>query len=90
MNLAGAMVLVQYVDHQMSAHPHWHEGDLPEPPTRTAGDCWALGWLVFVDETWVQILHVTTTGQHGHFSDIHRGTVKAIYPLEPIGSIGGA
>jgi hypothetical protein len=75
------LVRVTFVDHAMSAHPHWHDGALPPPPTAAPCVCVAVGYLTFASDEWVQVLHVATTGQHGHYSDIARACVQAIEPL---------
>lgn len=75
------LVLVRFVDHAMSFHPHWHDGDAPEPPAKRGGDCLTSGWLSHVSDEWIQVVHVVTRGQHGHYSDIHRGSVKSVRDL---------
>ena len=72
------LVRVVFRDHSMSIHPHWHDNDLPDPPTGGEGVCVAVGYLVHRCKNWLQILHVTTTGQHGSYINIHRGTVDSV------------
>lgn len=88
---AGAMVLVKYIDHTMSDQPtaHWHDGDLPRPPKENGGVCWAMGWVVHKSANWLQLLHVSTKGQHGHYSELHIGSIKRVVVLEPVGIVEG-
>jgi hypothetical protein len=75
------LVRVVFKDHSMSMHPHWHDGDLPDPPARGEGVCVAVGYLVHSCKEWLQVLHVTTTGQHGSYINIHRATVDSVERL---------
>lgn len=75
------LVRVTFIDHAMSAHPHWHDGEIPPPPKTSPSKCIAVGYMTYMDEEWVQVLHVTTRGQHGHYCDIARACVLSIEPL---------
>jgi hypothetical protein len=75
------LVRVTFIDHAMSAHPHWHDGDLPPPPKTSPAVCVAVGWMTFADDDWLQVLHVTTKHQHGHYCDIARACVVSVEVL---------
>ena len=76
------LVRVTFVDHSMSAHPHWHDGELPPPPKTSPAVCLAVGYMTYADAEWVQVLHVTTRDQHGHYCDIARACVVSVESLE--------
>jgi hypothetical protein len=66
----------------MSAVSHWSVGDRPEPPKGTDMHlCLTVGWLVYTDKNWVQIVSTLADGAHAHLTEIPRGMVREIKAL---------
>lgn len=83
------MVSVRWTDASFSTDPHWCDGQQPEPPRRKSHNvCVTVGWLVHLDDDWVQLVATLTDGQHAHVTEIPRGMVSEIAVLEPVGKIG--
>jgi hypothetical protein len=79
------MVMVHWVDAAMSATAHWQDGDKPEPPKgRPMHECFTVGWLVYTDDEWIQVLGTSASGYHSHSADIPRGMVKSLVVLKPV------
>jgi hypothetical protein len=77
------MALVYWTDAGMSTAPHWNDGDKPEPPSRKIHNlCATIGWLVYSDDEWVQIVTTLTDGAHGHVTEIPRRMIHAIEVLK--------
>jgi hypothetical protein len=75
-------VLVRWVDASMSTTSHWTEGDRPPPPSGESSHiCKTVGWLVYSDKNWLQIVSTLADGAHAHLTEIPRGMVREIKAL---------
>lgn len=78
------VVLVRWVDAAMSAAPHWQESNVPKPPKgRALHLCHTVGWLVFSDDDWLQVVSTLTNGAHAHVTEIPAGMVREMKELLP-------
>lgn len=76
------MVLVTWVDAAFSTISHWQDGDRPEPPKKKGLHlCASLGFLVYQDDEWVQLVTTLTDGAHAHITEIPASMVKTISVL---------
>lgn len=82
------MVAVHWVDAAMSVSSHWQDGQQPPRPTKKGmHDCITVGWLVHMDDDWVQIVATLADGAHAHLTEIPTGMVRTIMQLEPVGEL---
>ena len=85
------MVLVTWVDAAFSTNPHWQDGDKPEPPKKKGLHlCATIGFLVYRDEHWLQIVTTLTDGAHAHTTEIPASMVKTISLLKTSGNLEGS
>ncbi len=76
-------VMVRWVDAAMSADPHWSDGARPPLPKAKAMHlCETVGWLVYADKEWLQVVATLAEGQHAHLTEIPRGMVRSITVLD--------
>jgi len=88
---AAPMVAVHWVDAAMSVASHWQEGQQPPRPTKKSmHDCITVGWLVHMDDDWVQIVATLADGAHAHLTEIPAGMIRQIYKLEASGELAVA
>ena len=79
------MALVYWTDAAFSTQPHWNDGDRPTRPSGKVHHlCATIGWLVYSDDSLVQIVTTLTDGAHGHVTEIPRGMIHAIEVLKAV------
>jgi hypothetical protein len=85
---AAPMVAVTWTDAAMSCEAHWQDGKRPKPPKKKAMHlCVTVGFLVHLDDQWVQLIATVTENAHAHLTEIPVGMVKQILTLEPTGEL---
>jgi hypothetical protein len=85
------MVIVTWVDAAFSTVSHWQDGDKPEPPKKKGLHlCATIGFLVYQDDNWVQLVTTFTDGAHAHVTEIPASMVKTISLLAPAGPFEGS
>ncbi len=83
-------VVIRWVDAAMSTAPHWADGSRPVAPKGVALHlCSTIGWLVHLDDDWVQVVTTLTKDAHAHVTEIPRGMVRSITLLAEAGEIPG-
>lgn len=81
------MVAVRWVDASMSCAPHWSDTPMPERPSKKSHNvCTTVGFLIYMDDEWCQLVATLTDGQHAHVTEIPRGMVEAVTVLKPVES----
>jgi hypothetical protein len=82
------MVIVTWVDAAFSTTSHWQDGDRPEPPKKKGLHlCASIGFLVYRDDEWVQLVTTLTDGAHAHTTEIPAAMVKTISLLASSGPL---
>lgn len=82
------MVIVTWVDAAFSTTSHWQDGDKPEPPKKKGLHlCASIGFLVYRDDEWVQLVTTLTDGAHAHTTEIPAAMVKTISLLASSGPL---
>lgn len=85
------MVIVTWVDAAFSTSSHWQDGDKPEPPKKKGLHlCASIGFLVYRDDEWVQLVTTLTDGAHAHTTEIPAAMVKTISLLASSGPLEGS
>jgi len=75
-------VAIRWYDAAFGTAPHWSDGDRPKPPKgKSLHLCLTVGWLVYMDKEWVQVVATLTDGAHAHVTEIPRGMVREITVL---------
>jgi len=79
MNLPFAVIT--WVDASMGS-PHWHEGELPELPTKTSNVMRSAGFIAHNTPEWLVVVQTLGEGVHANSIEIPVGMIKEIRVIQ--------